>query len=139
MTLTLIFSMFLSVLSAPPSNSIVVFEAVNLNPFQSLWIATTIVESGGDPFAYNATDQKGGSWGIVQIGQSMLNAFNAENRTNYVLNDCFDVSVSKKVFMWHFQKQYPDIEAASRSYNGGVNWKNKKSTEKYYLKVKKHL
>lgn len=136
---TLILILFTSLLQAPPNNASVIFASEGMNPFENLFKAVCQVESSGNPFAYNATDQKGGSWGIVQIGESMLNAFNAENRTNFVLNDCFDVSVSRSIFMWHFQKQHPDIEAASRSWNGGRDWKRKKSTARYFAKVKYYL
>lgn len=139
MTILLISIMYFQILQAPPNGAGTIFVSEGVNPFENLWNATGTVESGLNPFAYNATDQKGGSWGIVQIGESMLNAFNAENRTNYVLSDCFDVSVSRSIFMWHFQKQYPNIEAASRSWNGGRDWKRKKSTARYFAKVQSYL
>lgn len=139
MKIILITWLFYSSLAAPPAPSVMIFASEGINPFVKVWNASGIVESGNNTNAYNATDQKGGSWGKVQIGQSMLDAFNKANGTHYVLHDCLDESVSKKVFMWHFQNHYPNIEAACRSWNGGSNWKHKKSTYAYYLKIKKNL
>ena len=137
--LTLISCFVFASLTAPPAPSAVIFDAEGVNPFLKVWNASGIVESGKNPHAYHATDQKAGSWGIVQIGKPMLNAYNRDNGTNSVPRDCFDVSISRKVFMWHFQKYYPNIEAGCRSWNGGNNWKHKKSTINYWKKIQKHL
>lgn len=137
--LTLITCFLFASLGAPPSHTSTIFVSGGINPFMKVWDASGMVESGRNPYAYHATDQKGGSWGIVQIGKPMLDAYNRENSTHYVPRDCFDVSVSKKVFMWHFQKYYPDIEAGCRAWNGGGNWKHKKATLIYYKKIQKHL
>ena len=52
----------------------------------------------------------------------------------------YDTIKSKEVFMYYATKYRPEnIEAISRSWNGGYNWRNKKSTINYYLKIKKAM
>lgn len=139
MTIILIFILWFSQLAAPPSGGIAIEVSEGINPFAGVWAASTSIESSNNPYAYNEKDQVGGSWGIVQIGQSMLSAYNHANSTNYVLSDCFDVEVSRRIFMWHHQKYYPDIEAGCRSWNGGNNWRQKTQTKDYYWKIQKFL
>jgi len=94
-----------------------ILQAEVFHPYEKIWQAAIYVESRGDPFAVNPLDPNGGSWGIVQIGQLKLNEYNLEHGTNLVLKDCFDVEISKKIFMHHMAK-YNDIETAIRGWNG---------------------
>jgi hypothetical protein len=101
-----------------------------INPFTEVWNAACIVESQGDASAYNDQDPNGGSHGIVQIGHMKLDDYNADNGTSYTLEDCYDVNISRKIFMWHYMQYGTDIETACKAWNGSGPM-----TEIYWLKV----
>ena len=107
------------------------------SPFKTLSQAVGIVESRGDPMAYNARER---AVGIYQIRQGMLTDFNHATGKSYALTDMYEISLSNEVFMWHCMKYHPtDIETIARTWNGGPRGHVKESTKKYFRAVKKHF
>lgn len=133
MLLTIFILMFSIPVFAPVERVFYINKTEGINPYEAIWNATCAVESSFDPFAYNSIDPNGGSFGIVQIGRLKLNEYNEANGTNYHLQDCYDVGISRKIFMWHCMK-YTDIETASKKWNGSGPL-----VEEYYKKVKYKL
>ncbi len=130
-----IFLMLIAIkLSAPPAGCLSILAGESVNPYDNVWKAISVIESGNNRFAVNFEDPNGGSYGIVQIGQLKLNEYNTANGTDYKLADCFDVEVSRKIFMWHFMKYGTDIETASKAWNGSGPM-----TNIYWDKVRKQL
>ena len=138
MTLTLILGLISASLMAPPAPGVLMLQSEAVKPYEGIWNATCAVESDYNPFAINLNDPNGGSWGVAQIGQQKLDEYNNAYGTKYIITDCFDVEVSKKVFMWHCMKYY-DAETACRVWNGGYNGMNMESTFDYYELIKTHL
>lgn len=118
LTLTFITCLFCALLTAPPSPCVMIFASEGINPYIGAWNATCAIESRFDPFAHNSKDPNGGSFGIAQIGQLKLNEYNQANNTNYHLKDCYDVSISQKIFFWHCMKYGTDIKTACKAWNG---------------------
>jgi hypothetical protein len=130
----IILIMLISVkVSAPPAG-LMIPAGQSINPYLDAWQATGAVESSNNRFAVNYKDPNGGSYGIVQIGQLKLDEYNAANGTNYQLADCFDIEVSRKIFMWHYMKYGIDIETASKAWNGSGP-----ATEEYWRKISAEL
>ena len=135
MTTILISIMYFSLLIAPPNNSGMIFVSEPVNPFQSLWIATTIVESGGNPYAIGDRHLKEWSYGISQIRRVRLDDYFRRTGIRYTTDDMFCPEKSREVFMFYASQYRPhEIESISRSWNGsGV------MTKIYFAKIKKHL
>lgn len=99
-----------------------------INPYIELYQATTIVESKCNPLAYNETEQ---ATGIVQIRPIRLKDYNERTGKKYSLQDCYNPSISKEIFMYYASKHLPtDYEAISKKWNG-----KGKSNEIYWQKV----
>ena len=102
------------------------------SPFNALSIAVGMVESKGNPMAYNAKEQ---ATGIYQIRPCKLQDFNQATRKSYTLTEMYDTIKAKEVFLWHCQQyNVNDIERIARRWNGsGV------LTDSYWEAVKKQL
>lgn len=129
MTLILIIIVFPYCSNAPalPSEAII-FMTKPIQPFENLWKAVCIVESNEDSLAYN---KKEDAVGIAQIRQCRVDHFNQITGKNYKLSDCYDVKISKEIFM-RFVKS--DLEETAKKWNGSGPM-----TEVYWQKVKKVL
>ena len=135
MTILLTTIMICFKLSAPPSGTVAIFDDPGVNPFQSLWEATCIVESGKDRFAIG---DNGKSYGIAQIQQSRLNDYFNRTGIRYTLQDMFDVEKSRQIFMFYAQLHgLYQVEALCREWNGGNDWRQIKATKVYYRKIQK--
>lgn len=140
MTMLIISILFSALLTAPPNNTVMIFEAENIRPYEPVMNATGKIESNFDPFAIGDKDLSTWSYGIYQIRQSRLDDYFRQTGIRYSLTDMFDVEKSKKVFLFYAsQYHYNDIESISRSWNGGPRWREKKSTIKYYKKILKAI
>lgn len=104
-------------LLAPAERCLTIIQTEAINPYIPYWNAVGYVESRFDPYAINKEDPNGGSHGIVQIGQEKLDEYNTANGTHYTLQDCYDIEISRKIFMWHMM-QFNDIEIAVKRWNG---------------------
>ena len=96
------------------------------------------VESRGDSMAYNAGED---AVGVLQIRPIMMREVNRLLKENkYTLADRW--SKSKSIEMFNVIKQHttnPTNERLARNWNGGWNGYKKKSTLKYWQKVKRKL
>ena len=116
------------------------FEVVKVTPIiQDRLIEAIIhVESRGDSMAYNAGED---AVGVLQIRPIMMREVNRLLKENkYTLDDRW--SKSKSIEMFNVIKQHttnPTNEILARNWNGGWNGYKKKSTLKYWQKVKTQL
>ena len=116
------------------------FEVVKTTPIiqDSLIDAIIHVESRGDSMAYNAGED---AVGVLQIRPIMMREVNRLLKENkYTLDDRW--SKSKSIEMFNVIKQHttnPTNEILARNWNGGWNGYKKKSTLKYWNKVKTQL
>tara|TARA_R110001592_G_scaffold29037_1_gene105743 strand:- start:466 stop:873 length:408 start_codon:yes stop_codon:yes gene_type:complete len=104
----------------------------------SLIAAIIHVESRGDSMAYNAKED---AVGVLQIRPIMMREVNRLLKENkYTLADRW--SKSKSIEMFNVIKAHttnPTNERLARNWNGGWNGYKKKSTLKYWNKVKTQL
>ena len=104
----------------------------------SLIDAIIHVESRGDSMAYNAKED---AVGVLQIRPIMMREVNRLLKENkYTLADRW--SKSKSIEMFNVIKAHttnPTNERLARNWNGGWNGYKKKSTLKYWNKVKTQL
>ena len=104
----------------------------------SLIDAIIHVESRGDSMAYNAGED---AVGVLQIRPIMMREVNRLLKENkYTLADRW--SKSKSIEMFNVIKDHttnPTNERLARNWNGGWNGYKKKSTLKYWNKVKTQL
>ena len=104
----------------------------------SLIDAIIHVESRGDSMAYNAKED---AVGVLQIRPIMMREVNRLLKENkYTLDDRW--SKSKSIEMFNVIKDHttnPTNERLARNWNGGWNGYKKKSTLKYWNKVKTQL
>lgn len=121
--------------TAPPPIYLRVVQKAPINPYEQIWSAVCMVESGGNRFAVGDMHLTTHSYGIVQIRQERLTDYNRLTGSNYSLMEMFEVDKSKKVFMF-FASQYSpeDIEGIARSWNG-----RGASSAEYIEKVKKRM
>ena len=116
------------------------FEVVKVTPIiqDSLIDAIIHVESRGDSMAYNAGED---AVGVLQIRPIMMREVNRLLKENkYTLDDRW--SKSKSIEMFNVIKQHttnPTNERLARNWNGGWKGYKKKSTLKYWQKVKRKL
>ena len=138
-TITL-FSMFLTVLSAPPNHSAVVFEAEVARPYEAIWTAICQVESSGDQFAVGDKHLKHHSYGISQIRLSRLDDFYRQTSIRYSETDMFCPVKSKQVFIHYAVQIGPyNYERIAREWNSGPSGMKRKSTLKYWQKIQREL
>lgn len=140
MMMILILWMICNSLAAPPVKSITLFVAEELNPYESIWDVICRVESNYNPTAVGDTTIKYHSYGIVQIRQSRLDDYYQRTGIQYTERDMFNVEKSKQVFMYYAcEISHTNPERISREWNGGPKGMKKKSTIRYWNKVKKYL
>ena len=133
---TIFISIFcFQILTAPPNGAGVVFVSERVNPFEDLWQATCQVESSGNRLAIG---DNGKSYGIAQIQQSRLDDYYQRTGIRFELSDMFDVDNSREVFIYYCDNPY-NLEAISRSWNGGNGWRHKKQTKDYWQKIQRRI
>ncbi len=115
----------------PPPTALYITETTPINPHLKLWKAIKQVESGNNPLAYNEREQ---ATGIAQIRPIKLIDYNKATKKQYQINEMFDTTKSKEVFMWHCNQYANDLETIARKWNGSGD----KTTE-YWQKVERLL
>ena len=127
-------------LKAPSYPAIVIPEGEVINGYERIWTAICQVESSGNIYAIGDKHLKQKSYGIAQIRQVRLDDYYNHTGIRYSTTDMFCPVKSKQVFL-HYASQYNvnEIEAISRSWNGGKSGMKKEVTKKYYLKVRANL
>ena len=117
-------------LLAPVNKAFYIGVLKPVNPYEKLWDAVKALESSNNPFAINYLE---GAFGISQIRQIKLDWYFNQTGKRYILVDCFDVEVSREIFMYHCC-QYPDLESSAKAWNGSGPL-----TIIYWGKIKKHI
>lgn len=134
--ITLFLNLF-AILTAPPNQSLIIFEGESIKPYESIWKAVCKIESSNNPLAVGDTNLIHHSYGIVQVRKALLNDYYDKTGVIYSEQDMFNPAKAKRVFMYYCSQFIPsDTESISRCWNGGENGMNKKSTIKYYAKIK---
>lgn len=117
---------------APGNSSLIIAESSGINPFSDLMYATAMVETMGNPLAYNEFEN---AVGIFQIRQVKIDEYNRRTRSNYVLSDMFDPGLSEKVFLYFAARYGPyNIERIAKAWNGSGPM-----TELYWKRIKEYL
>lgn len=117
---------------SPERKELYIEKAFGINPYENIWRAVCLVESGNDPKAYNPKEN---AVGISQIRQIRINDYNKRTGKSYKLKDMYDPDKSKEVFLYYAVKIGEDNpEKIIKSWNGSG-----KQTYQYLAKVKKHL
>jgi hypothetical protein len=94
--------------------------------------ATAMVETMGNPLAYNQLEN---AVGIFQIRQVRVDEYNRLTGSKYVLNDMFERSVSEKVFLYFASQVGPyNLEKIAKGWNGSGP-----RTELYWKRIKRYL
>ena len=124
------------ILPAPGFAKLIIVEAERIQPYEKIWKATCMVESGNNPFAVGDKNLKDHSYGIVQIRMARLNDYYNKTGVRYNERDMFDPIKAKEVYLFYaMQFSHWDIKSISCEWNAGPNWKKVKSVNKYYLKI----
>ena len=94
-------------------------NVIVINPYENIWNAVCTVESRNDPLAVGDKHLKIFSYGISQIRQIRLDDYYLRTGIRYTLEDCFNVSVSKEIFMYYAERIGPyNLDKIIRSWNG---------------------
>lgn len=119
-------------LSANPTNQlkidIFITKVEAIKPYDKIWNAVCQLESRSNPKAYNKKEQ---ATGIAQIRPIRLKDFNQRTGKEYTINDCFNVEISREIFMYYASKFNPDDVG-----NIAKDW-NKCKNNTYWNKVEK--
>jgi hypothetical protein len=128
-----VFLMLLAMKAAAPEAKVAfILVSSPVNSFDRLIKAIVHVESTGDDFAFNLTEQ---AVGAFQIRPIRILDYNHRTGKDYKIESCFNYDVSKEIFLYYAKRiGYPDYETIARKWNGSG-----KTTLDYWEKVKKNL
>jgi len=98
--------------------------------YDQIWQAVCMVESSGNPLAYNLKEN---AVGISQIRQIRIDEYNQRTGKDYKLIEMYDVEKSKEVFMY-YAHLLKDPDLIIRKWNGSGPM-----TYIYLTKVKEKL
>lgn len=117
---------------APANKALIIPIEPPITPYEILWQAVCMVESSGNPNAYNIKEK---ATGIAQIRPIRLKDFARQTGIKYTLNEMYDPCKSKKVFLFFADKHHHlDLQTIARRWNGSG-----KKTEVYWEKVRKEI
>ncbi len=122
-------------LTAPSFEACVILQGEVIKPYERIWEATCKIESSMNPLAYHLENNGSASVGIVQIQQSRLDDFKERTGIIFTLEDMYSPDKAKIVFM-SYASEIKDYERIARCWNGGNSGMSKKSTLKYWNKIK---
>lgn len=118
--------------SAPDLKVGFVIYSEPVDAYNRLIEAVIQVESMGDTSAYNIFEQ---AIGAFQIRPIRLLDYNQRTGSNYKPDDCFNLRISKEIFMYYAKRvAFSDYELIARSWNGSGE-----ATLGYWEKVKANL
>jgi hypothetical protein len=130
--LAIFFSLMTLRAAAPDLNEIVIVKTEPVNAYERLFLAVFQVECNGNLLAYNPVEE---ATGPLQIRPIRLLDYNLRTGNKYLLEDCYDFNISKKIFMYYALKTgYPNYELIAKNWNGSG-----KMTSDYWEKVKPNL
>ena len=115
---------------APTERFTPLMKPTEVNPYLSLYKASCFVESSHRTKVINEKEK---AYGIVQCRQMKLDDYNRETGNHYILPDCLNPDISKKIWM-HFASKYDhrDYEKIAKAWNGS-------KTDIYWNKIKLSL
>ena len=116
-------------ISAPPDDRIDILRFEPYNIYDKLIDAVVKVESGGDVYAFNASE---GAVGAFQVRQCRIDHYNYLTGSKMSLADMYDYDKAKQVFL--FFAVGKSFERASKEWNGSGYM-----TEIYWRKIKANL
>jgi hypothetical protein len=118
--------------TAPGTKVVFIIAQDSVNAYARLMNAVIKVESAGDTLAYNPLEH---ATGAFQIRPIRLRDYNSRTGNNYELNDCYNLRISKEIFLYYAKQiGYPDYELIARNWNGSG-----KSTIDYWKKVRLNM
>jgi hypothetical protein len=118
--------------TAPDFKELVILKSEPVNAYERLFLAVLQVECSGNLRAYNQLEE---ATGPLQIRPIRLLDYNLRTGNNYLLEDCYDFNISKKIFLYYALKTgYPDYELIAKNWNGSG-----KMTKDYWEKIKTNL
>lgn len=91
--------------------------------------AIALIESSGNPYAHNKQDD---SRGLYQITPICLTEYNNFNKTQFTMDDLWDIDVNTMIADWYINKRIPQmlryykvedtIENRITAYNAGISY-----------------
>lgn len=129
MILMFVILMFSVPLYAPFEKVVYIERSEPINYYDPLIKAIVDYESKGDVFAFNFLEQAAGP---MQIRPCRIDHYNKLTGSNYTLSDCFDMKLSRKVFLRFTNGK--DWEHAAKNWNGSGPM-----TINYWKQIKKRL
>lgn len=130
--LVMFFSLMTIRAMAPDLKEVIVLKAEPVNAYERLLQAVFLVECNGNLRAYNQLEE---ATGPLQIRPIRLLDYNLRTGNKYLLEDCYDFNISKKIFMYYALKTgYPNYELIAKNWNGSG-----KMTSDYWEKIKPNL
>lgn len=130
--LVMFFSLMTIRAMAPDLKEVIVLKAEPVNAYERLLQAVFLVECNGNLRAYNELEE---ATGPLQIRPIRLLDYNLRTGNKYLLEDCYDFNISKKIFMYYALKTgYPNYELIAKNWNGSG-----KMTSDYWEKIKPNL
>lgn len=126
------FSLLCSGLFAPGNHTVSIAASQSINPYLNLLMATAMVETLGNPLAYNDEED---AVGLLQIRQVRIDDYNRRTGSRLTLGQMYDVDLSVKVFLYYASLENPNnLEKISKAWNGSGPM-----TELYWLRIKEYL
>jgi len=118
--------------AAPGLQVLFIMASKPIDGYERLVNAVILVESSGDTLAYNETEK---AFGAFQIRPIRLLDYNQRTGKNYKNKDCFNLKISKEIFLFYAKRiSFCDYQSIACSWNGSG-----KETLEYWEKVKSHL
>ncbi len=127
-----VFSLICTVLFAPGNRTVSIAASQSINPYFGLLMATAMVETLGNPHAYNEEEN---AVGLLQIRQVRIDDYNKRTGSRLTLDQMYDVDLSVKVFLYYASLEHPrNLAKISKAWNGSGPM-----TELYWLRIKEYL
>jgi len=117
---------------SPASNTLIITTKPPISPYQTLWEATTFIESSNNPNALNRLEN---AVGIAQIRPIRLKDYNQRTGKSYSLRQMYDPIISKEIWLFYATTFHPSqSEQIAKAWNG-----KGKSNKVYWRAVKKQM
>jgi len=118
--------------SAPEIKVAYIRSAKPVDAYERITKAVVQVESAGDTFAFNVSEE---AVGAFQIRSIRLLDYYQRTGNFYKLEDCYSFEISKEIFLYYARQiGYSDYETIARNWNGSGE-----TTLDYWEKVKLNL
>jgi len=132
MKVTILLIMIFVVCKAPEWKTLWVQEEQPVRPYEKLCVAVSWYESKHGEFVYNPLEE---AVGWFQIRQCRVDHYNQLTGFNYKLEDFYDYTLSKEMFLFFADRFGPyDLKRIACAWNGSGPM-----TEDYWKEVQKYL